>query len=365
MSKDSRRNIRTWALVAVGVVLVALVANRPGREGTPLDPRGTSPLGAKALVVLLDELGAEVTITSDAPVGGDTAVLLGPVDDPARVDAIREWVAAGGVLVVADPLSDLAPAQERLANPFEVAPAAPGPCEVPALRGIDAVGFGGGLGYRVPPGAIGCFPGPAGAGLVARAEGQGTIVAIAGAGPFLNANLADGDNAALAAALLAPRPGTRVAFLDRGPAGSGQESISSLVPRRVKDAGWQLLLAFALFALWRACRLGRPVAETQPVDLPASEIVVAVGHLLEQARRRSSAAEMLRLQLRRTLADRLGVAVDAPPEAMAAAVAGAQIAVDPAVLERALQPHAVDDNAALVDLASTLHAIRQEVLHAR
>ena len=59
----------------------------------------------------------------------------------------------------------------------------------------------------------------------------------------------------------------------------------------------QLLIAFVVFALWRGRRLGRPVAEVQPVEIAGSELVVAVGNLLQKAGRPEIAAERLRSDL--------------------------------------------------------------------
>src|SRR6266581_6954843 len=76
------------------------------------------------------------------------------------------------------------------------------------------------------------------------------------------------------------------------------------VAPRVRLAMWQLVVAFAVLVLWRARRLGRPVAEAQPVQIPGSELVVAVGNLLQRARGRGQAAGLLTDDLRRTLAER-------------------------------------------------------------
>ena len=76
-----------------------------------------------------------------------------------------------------------------------------------------------------------------------------------------------------------------------------------------------------MLALWRARRLGRPVLEPQPVQLPASDLVVAVGDLMQRAKGRDQAATVLRDDLRRTLAERLGLPPATPAEVVADAVA--------------------------------------------
>ena len=64
------------------------------------------------------------------------------------------------------------------------------------------------------------------------------------------------------------------------------------------------------FALWKGRRLGRPVAETQPVQIAGSELVVAVGNLMQKAGRPEAAASQLRDDLRRDLTSRLGLAAE-------------------------------------------------------
>ena len=358
-----------FVAIAVGVVVIGLLAANGRTEGEPLDPRSTDPLGARGLVLLLERFGAEVRIGGGVPPEGAAAVLLQDRLNEPETDALEDWVDGGGTLVVADPLSSFSPALgDDGTGLFDVEPdeedeLAPD-CELGVLANIGAIDAAGAAPFRVPRDGVGCFPVPGGHYLVARPSGEGTIVALGGAAPFVNRQLDEADNAVLAVDLLAGGDGGVVVFVEPSVAGSGQRSLLELVSRRVKDGLWQLLVAFALFALWRARRLGRPVLEPQPVQIAGSELVVAVGHLLQQGRRRESAGAMLRADLRRALSERLGVPLDAPPEAFAAAVA-ARTGADPATVASALSPHPPTDDAALVELARAVESIRNEVVHAR
>jgi hypothetical protein len=217
----------------------------------------------------------------------------------------------------------------------------------------------------VLPGEARCFTVAdidAAAYVVARAEGAGVVVSVGGAGALTNEVLGSLDNSVLAANLLVPRAGARVAILRPGAIGEGETSLSDLLARRVKDSILQLGVAFLLYALWRARRLGRPVAEPQPVQLEGSELVNAVGHLLQQARSPSSAAATLRRDLRRALGDRLGLPPSARPDVVAD-VTAARTGLDRGRVLSAVSDGPVVSEAELVALAQSIESIRQEVLH--
>jgi hypothetical protein len=188
------------------------------------------------------------------------------------------------------------------------------------------------------------------------------IVGLGGAGVWINSRLDHDDNAALAVDLLLPEGANaalanRVAFLTASRAGSGSRSVVSLLGPRVKPALFQLVVAFLLLALWKGRRFGRPVAESLPVKLAGSEIVTAVGDLLERAGNRDAAARQLRDGVRRWLAERLGLDPSAPVELVADAVPGVE---RQRVLDL-LADSPVGDADDLVRLAQSLARLRTEV----
>ena len=133
---------------------------------------------------------------------------------------------------------------------------------------------------------------------------------------------------------------------------------------RVKLALVQLAVAFVLVALWRARRLGQPVLEPVPVEIPGSELVVAVGRLLQRGRGRARAAEILRHGLRRTLGARLGLPAGASPAEVAeAAVGRTGLTVDE--LTALLDGPEPADERQLVELAQSVERVREEVTSAR
>jgi hypothetical protein len=361
----SARRWLPWAVVLVAVVAILVLGARHDDSGVPLDPRSPGPLGARGLVLLLREVGAHVDVGPRPPASG-VAVLFDDRLGHAQARRLRAWVRRGGTLVVTDPFSDFVPAFDRTGgNLFEGSAGSrrlrPG-CALPALRDVGRIDVPDPLMYRVRTGAVGCFKQRTGAYLVARSEGDGTVVALGGGAPFTNGLLDHADNAVLAVGLMAPLPGTRVNVLEPDVPGSGDDGLLDLVPRRLSAALWQLVAAFGFFALWRARRLGRPVEEPQPVEIAGSELVVAVGNLLQHAGRRDSAAAMLQLQLRRELSERLGLPFDAPAEQFAAGLA--PFGVEPDGVLAALSASALDDDRALVALARSIDSIRREVAHA-
>ncbi|HVM09191.1 MAG TPA: DUF4350 domain-containing protein [Acidimicrobiales bacterium] len=353
-----------WIVLAAAVVVIALLARSGDDSGAPLDPRSTGPLGARGLVLLLEEMGAEVDIAPRFDESTDVAVLLVDALGTRQEERLQAWVEAGGVLVVADPLSDFVPALARSdGGIFEEEPSErlrPN-CSLPALRSVTAIAVPSAGAFRVRDGAVACFAMGNGAYLVARSEGEGTVVALAGGAPFVNEYLDEADNAVMVVSLLAPRPGTSIVVLEPDLPGSGDEGVLGLVPRSVRSGLWQFAVAFVALALWRGRRVGAPVVESQPVDIPGSELVVATGNLMQHGGQRDAAADMLRMQLRRELAFRFGLPADAPVERVASAVAAT--GVDAGRIAAALERRPVRDDRELLAVAAAIESLRREVVH--
>jgi hypothetical protein len=366
------RGATAWLIIVAVVVALGAIGGHGGRGGPPLDPASTSPDGAKALALLLVRLGTGVDEVSGPPPPGAPGVALVLEDRLSVADTGRlaDWVRAGGTLVAADPhlvLGFAAPARE------------PGPgglvtvtgtlvagCRLGVVDGVGRIDPAGGVALRPPPGSAACFLTPdGGAFMVVRPLGAGELVLLGGPDLWTNAHLGHQDNAVLAANLLAPAADGRAVQWIVGPrAGGGHQSLLQLMAPRVKEGLIQLLVAVALLALSRARRLGRPVIETPAVELPGSELVVAVGNLLHKGGRLDDAAGMLRATLRRGIADQLGVSPTASPETVATVVA-ARTGLDRAVILATVAGPPPAGEAELVTLARDADTIRQETAHAR
>ena len=362
----ARRYAPLVALAVLAAVFGVIVAEQP-ESGLPLDPRGTGPTGTKALTLILEEVGADVSVV-DAPGELDADTLLVLVDnfDEASADEVRNFARDGGTVFVADfsglLSSEVRPSQGETAGFLEST--LPRNCDEPALAGINRIRPGGTPLFVVPPGARGCFGADEEKWLIMRSLGDGTLITVGTPSFLTNALIGDSDNAALAAALLAPVQGTRVAILEPNfaPAGgTGVRSLRDLIPDRVVAVLAQLVIAFGIVVLWRARRLGKPVREPQPVQLGGSELVVAVGNLLQRTGSRERAAQLLQAELRRTLSERLGLPKDLPAED-AADVAAARTGVSRADLLHALTAPPPASDAGLVELAQLVESVRSALI---
>ncbi len=356
-----RPGVAVAVAVAAGLLGVAMLGGRPD-GGPPLDPRSDEPLGTSALVALLSRLDARVELSAGLPdEQDDVALVLDDRLDPEQSERVLAWVRAGGTLVVTDPASGLAP---PTLGGLEAALAdAPGRgvCTIRALDEVAAVDTGTATRFDTDGATGSCFGSRDFAFVVARALGEGTVVAVGGAAFATNERLDRDDNAVLAAAVLAPRAGTRVRFVDAPiPVGGGDRSLYELISDGVRRGGLQMGVAFLLYAAWRAVRLGRPVLEEQPVEIAGAELVSAAGRLLERGRAPGDAAEVLRSDLRRAIRNRLGLPAGVSP-ASVAAVAAERLGVDAGLATAALGDRSVTTDTELVAVARAVASIHQEV----
>jgi hypothetical protein len=376
VSSSPIRVTRRWLpwLVIGGLLVVLGIVSAPAGQGGALDPNGTGPNGAKALVLLLRSYGAVVTVDRGVPGPDDGAalVLQDQLTD-ARRSALAAWVAAGGRLVVADPRSPLQlGAATDVSSLFTSQDLTPqGPCPALGLSDVDQLSVGPSLLLRLPPGstATGCYPYSLSDGeqawfVLSAPQGRGSVVTLGGAGVWTNARLGTDDNAALAVDLLAPRPAAHVDILAASLIGGGNRSTLDLLNPRLKSSLIEVLVALAVLAWWKSRRLGRPVPESGVVTIAGSELVVAVGDLLARTGSRDAAARQLREGTRAWLGERLGLGRRATADHLAD-VLTLRAGTPRDQLVALLADAPVADEEALVVLAQSLAHLRQEVQRGR
>jgi len=377
--RRSRALIAVIAFVIAGVALVVLLAPTP-KSNTYLDPADSGFLGTKALADLLGERGIHLTAVyspADALAAirsiqaSSRPVVTLVITRPDLLNAAQrtQLVTSGADLVLVEPgkaaLRAFAPSI-RLASsagPFGV-PVEPA-CALPGAR-LAGSAYAGGITYRGPSYAIGCYPVRGSPSVVTYRVG-GRAVTILGSGlAFANGLLAQEGNAALALNLLNARssivwltPEPTVAAAPP-PITSHQPAGPSLIP----DAAWlvvlQLAVALLLAAIWRARRFGPLIYERLPVVVRASETVEGHARLYQSRRARDRAASALREHALSRILPALGLAADAPADAVADSLASRSRLGSQEIME-IFYGRAPASDADLVRLAHDLDAIERQV----
>jgi hypothetical protein len=373
--KEQRGILLAVGVLAVTVLGFLLIGGGPGND-RPLDPRSHGDAGTSAVVALVEELGVDVDLEVRQPGADvDAALLLWDQLDAAERDDLEDWVRDGGTLVVTDPASPLVPAGSDFSSIIEDDPDAlsgeepvdvdAGDCDIEPFEAQELESlavWGGPIQYDVAPGDRSCFGNGDRAYVVQTTLGDGNVVAFGGSGTVVNHTLGDADNAPAIAALLAPTEGGRVAVIDIGPAplNRGDETLTEVIPTWANRVILQLAVALLVYVAWRARRLGQPVAEPQPVKVAASELVAAMGGMLERAGSPQHAADVLRAELRRDLVTRLGLPPNVAPATLVELVAP-RTQLDEAQLAAALGPGPVNDDKDLLTVVTLIDIVRKEV----
>ena len=130
-------------------------------------------------------------------------------------------------------------------------------------------------------------------------------MALGGTSPLTNALLSEADNAAFALGVFGS--GGPVVFGPATPPGSAAAGgLWATLPLPARLVVIQIAIALVVFALVRARRFGKPLAERVPSPVPAGELVEAVGRLYRSSRASSFAGETLRRATLRRFRSRLG-----------------------------------------------------------
>jgi hypothetical protein len=349
-------------IVAVAAVSAYLTAARPGGE---MDAESTSPDGAHALVTLLRHNGVEVVVANN----------IADVEAAARPDSLL--LVANTYYVLDDSLMDrlaAVPGDRLLVEPVAATRKnlAPGvrlaaassmggepKCDLPEATKAGEVRLGASDTYESAGGAAltRCYDGA-----LVRYRADGRTVTVLGSDELMvNSGLLKQGNAALAMNLAGERP--RLIWYApqyvEGEQTSGSD-IYALVPDSIRWMAWQLCIVVLLAALWRGRRMGPLVAEELPVVVRASETVEGRGRLYRSRFARDSAADALRTAALQRMLPRLGLAVNAAPPEVVAAVTERTTRRPEAVHSILFGPPPPSDDY-LVNLARELDDIERQV----
>lgn len=318
------RRVLLWSLglLVAGNLVVALIG--PLLRGERVTgPAGssyvTTALGSAAFAELLEAQGIQVDrlrnpITSDRIRPSQTLVMIelgfSALADP-ELPAVRDFVQSGGRLLLAgsDPSGLIEAVGPRGDTPrwaFDGPPSARS-----SLPGVGHVPLSG-------RGMIESWPGEGvflrgGDGEVVGVEwtrGQGTVVWVADAGPFLNRGLAAGDSAGLVVSLANGRD----VIFDEYHHGFGGESFFELLPD-----GWTTTLVLLVVAglTWVVSygrRLGPPEETERSLAPERAAYIESVAAILGRSGRLEEAARPVRERVRRLLSARSGLGVEATVE---------------------------------------------------
>jgi hypothetical protein len=391
---------RTSPLVWVGaavlaslVLLVAFAGQDDASVGSTGDPNGTGRTGLLALRLLIEESGGETSEDAVPTVDHDIAVLALPLYHDVFADfsdegedltvenhaPILQWVSAGGILITGVDV----PEGPESAFGFvdEDAEVPRGGCNIERLSNVTAVRALPHSPVEVGPADTFCFGDAEDALVVIRSRGDGAIVRLATSDLMYNQSLDDADNAAMMARLLNLGPERSITFLtgpglggaagggpvneDGEPIGTGDDGVFDLVPTTVIALLVGLGGAFLVYALARGKRLGSPVPETLPIELPSSVYTEAVGRQFSRIDgARAESAELLRREFRVAMARRVGLGADASTAELANALA-VPTGIPVMELERLLSGPPPADDDGFVDLASDLANARESMAHGR
>jgi hypothetical protein len=349
-------------IVAVAAVGTYLTAPRPGGR---MDAESTGPDGAHALVSLLRENGVDVVVAKNVAdveraARPDALVLVAQTYFMVDDTLLQRIANVPGDRLVVQPSSTTREALTPLIRIGHTSSIGGEPnCPLPEANRAGSVQLGLSDTYDAAGSHLltRCY-----SGAVVRYRAAARTVTVVGSADFMtNSTLLREGNAALAMNLA----GAQARLIWYAPQHiegekAGASGVLDLIPDKVGWIVWQLWLAVALLALWRGRRMGPLVAENLPVVVRASETVEGRGKLYRSRRARDRAADALRTAALQRMLPRLGLAANAAPAAVAAAVAE-RCRDRPEAAQHALFGPTPATEADLVNLARELDNIERQV----
>ncbi len=362
-----------FGLVIVAIVVViAFVGQDDAAVGGPGDPDGTGPDGLLALRLLIEETGGSTIRNIGLPPDEvDVALLVFAPVPPITIQDIQTappepdwgpliaWVESGGVLITSVDV-DGGPIGGAF-EPDEDEILDQGSCTIAQLSSVQQVRPRSYQRITATDGDGQCFGGASGSLVVSRAIGEGQLIRIGSSGAFTNRALDDAENGAFAARLFELEDAPTVGFMSRAPVffevdpdgevlldgdgapvertspfdagqpvdqdgnpiGSGDSGLLDLIPRSVIATVIALAVSLLLYAFARGRRLGSPIAEPLPIELPSSSYVEAVGRSYARVQNAPTrSAGILRADMRVEIARRVGLPADTPTGELVKALAG-------------------------------------------
>ena len=338
-----------WFVLAVTLAVLAgasaLVGDRAaGDEREASADRSTynaQGSGSKGVYLWLEALGVRVRRwerpLQNLPPEATLLWILGPILplEGSELEALDEWVRAGGVLVLADDAVGGAVPGVWAGAPALRFGLRPRPGGGPATlrpafpsrytEGVKAIQAEGRVRFQrqTPEGWAPLFADAGGDVIAIRRLGRGTLMAIADPGLFSNARLETAGHARLVLNIVQAHAGRGSVLVDEYHHGRGH-SVAFARYLRGTPVPWMLAqaaLGFLALALARGTRFGAPVPSAAPRRAVSLEYAVALGDLYQRAGARRLAAEALAGSFRQGLVEALGAPAGEDPSRLAARAA--------------------------------------------
>lgn len=332
-------------LLVVAVVVASIVFGpaEERRAGPPLGPLNTYEDGSRAAWILLEELGRDVRI-GDFDNGSAVTVLIDPESlDDRGAEAVESYLVDGGTVVLLQP-------DDRFVESAGVGTVeGPLSCTIESLASVDELTVGVSVGIDAPEGAQRCFEVGRGWLVAAFDVGAGRLVAVGSSRPFVNQWLTVDDNAAFVVGVMSLTDGPiNVVPTDRfDTVGAGDKTLVELISAEAWAVVAMLALSMVAYAAARARRLGKPVAESDAVEIDATELTRATARLYERTKARDVGSARMRDLLADDLMRRWRIdASTADADEVVARVRRSAYADD--ALEEALSRSTPQDDAAFV-----------------
>jgi hypothetical protein len=322
-----------WVVPAVALVILALIGLVFGGEGQKVE-YGTSydasAEGSRAAYLLLEELRYPVE-RSRLPVGSDIRWVLFPTKTDAKdAQSFDDWVRRGGIALLALNDNELA---ERIGLPVSIMDARPRTIRIPWSNRTTGTTHRGESHTAEAPdvsflrAGSTTVTGPAGGREWGRIgnetlvtihnHGHGQIWLLRRPDVFANHNLREEDNAVLACrladAMLAERPGGRVAFDEYCHGLRDRPSVIDLLFRPpVLGVTLQTLVLVAIILWHSGKRFGPMEPPPSPARRSKAEFLDALAELLARNGDRAAAYRTVRDAVRRRIERELGLSAETP-----------------------------------------------------
>jgi Domain of unknown function (DUF4350) len=368
------RRIGLWALGAAGVgLLVWIVLSRDVTPKVPIEVSSSGGVGA--LQQLLVDYGFDVRATDTLPDPDEGTLIVVASTLGVSDENIHDFASDGGRIILVGREAGI-PFGGIVDGSVRDGTLAQQECTIPALADTQRItSSANALDMEVGGRDLYCFAEDGIARVAQVQERSGVITWIGDVGLVQNSSIALEENAELFVRLLGDAEtvifaDARLVSLPEQAEEPAQESgagapeapdLFDLLPSWARLGLWQLVVALVLFVWWRSRRLGDPVVEDLPVEVPASEFVRASGRVFQRSGARGMSLAYIRRSFREDCGRSMGLSADAPADVWVRTVA-TRAAQEPSAVRHLLYGAKPANDGDLVDFTKKIDSLREECM---